>query len=56
MEKQSIYKRFKQWIAGIGWKLFIWGNEYSQEEYWESIYQQELNLRTNSTEINQDDY
>ena len=45
MEKQSIYKRFKQLLASIGWKLFIWGNEYTEEEYWQSIYEQELNYK-----------
>lgn len=33
--------RLKMKIASIGWKLFIWGNDYTEESYWEQIYQQE---------------
>jgi len=41
MEKQTIIQKIKQWIAGIGFRLFIWGNETTEEQYWEEIYQQE---------------
>lgn len=41
MDKLTITARVKQWIASIGFRLFIWGNETTEEEYWEEIYQQE---------------
>lgn len=45
MKKESILIRIKMFIASIGWKLFIWGNNYTEEEYWQSIYEQELNYK-----------
>lgn len=41
MKEQGIWSRFKSLICSIGWKLFMWGNETTEEEYWEEIYQQE---------------
>mgnify|MGYP001575279770 CR=1 FL=1 len=41
MKKHSLIIRLKEWIASIGWKLFIWGNSTTQEKYWEEIYEQE---------------
>jgi len=41
MRKEKLIERIKSWIAGKAFKVFIWGNDISQEEYWESIYQQE---------------
>lgn len=32
-------------IASIGWRLFIWGNQTSEEEYWKQIWEQENNHR-----------
>ena len=55
MGRVGLIDRLKQFIASIGWKLFIWGNNYTQEEYWESIYQQELNLK-NRVELQEYDY
>lgn len=48
MEKVPTIKRIKMWIAGIGFRLFIWGNETTEEDYWEEIYQQERNWRRNN--------
>lgn len=31
MGKKSLWKRFKEWIGGIGWGLFIWG-QYDGKE------------------------
>lgn len=45
MGKISVWQNLKNWIASIGWKLFIWGNNTTEEEYWESIYEQELSHR-----------
>jgi len=41
MGKLSIITVLKMKIASMGWKLFIWGNDFKETEYWESIYQQE---------------
>lgn len=45
MEETSIVKRFKEFVAGIGFRLFLWGNETNEEGYWEEIYQQEKHWR-----------
>lgn len=42
MKQQSLYKQFKSWLGGIGFRLFLWGNEMTAEEYWEQVYQQEV--------------
>lgn len=39
MGKISLLKWFKLTIASIGWKLFIWGNETTEDEYWKQIYE-----------------
>lgn len=31
----------KRKLASIGWKMFIYFNNFTEEEYWEQIYQQE---------------
>jgi len=48
MEKETIIKKIKQWIAGIGFSLFLWGNNTTEEDYWEEIYQQEKNWKMNN--------
>lgn len=45
MERLSIIARIKLYIGGIAWKLFLWGNEFTEEEYWERIYEQEKRFR-----------
>lgn len=45
MGKLSIITRIKLFIGGIGWKLFLWGNGFTDEEYWEQIYEQEKRFR-----------
>ena len=55
MGKFGIITVIKQWIAGIGFKLFIWGNDTTQEEYWEDIYQQEKAYK-NRVDIGYDEY
>ena len=50
MGKQNIVKLIKQWIAGIGFRLFIWGNETTEEQYWEEIYQQEKQFKEYSND------
>lgn len=41
MGKLNITSLIKVKLASFGFKLFLWGNNYSEEEYWEIIYQQE---------------
>jgi hypothetical protein len=45
MKKQNLLDRLKSKVSSIGWKLFIWGLEITQEEYWERIYQQEKQFK-----------
>lgn len=45
MKRRSISQIIKQFIASIGWRLFMWGNETNEEAYWEEIYQQEYAFR-----------
>lgn len=45
MQPKSLIEKLKQWIAGIGFRLFIWGNSTTEEDYWEEIYQQEKNWK-----------
>lgn len=43
MGSQTLFERFKNWIAGIAFKVFLWAIEMDQEEYWRHIYEQEKN-------------
>lgn len=43
--KISFISEFKRVIASIGWRLFIWGNRFTEEQYWEQIYEQEKAFR-----------
>jgi len=44
MGKETIKEKIKEKIASIGWKMFLWGSNMTDEEYWKSIYEQEKNL------------
>lgn len=46
MRKQTLLEKLKSKIASLGWKLFLWGNSFKQEEYWERIYQQEKQFKS----------
>ena len=45
MKRLSIIARIKLYIGSIAWKLFLWGNGFTEEEYWERIYEQEKRFR-----------
>lgn len=45
MIKLSLLEQFRLWVGGLGWRLFIWGMNTSEEEYWDSIYEQEKRHR-----------
>lgn len=46
----TIFFSFKNFVSSIGWRLFIWGLNITEEEYWEQIYEQEKNLREKKEE------
>lgn len=50
MRKQTILENIKFKLSSVGWKLSIWRSGYTEEEYWESIYQQELRYKNNKNE------
>jgi len=35
----------KRNLASIGWKMFIYFNNFTEEEYWNKIYEQEIQHR-----------
>ena len=45
MGSLTLKEKIKQWIASIGWQLFMWGNDITVEEYWNEIYEQENDQR-----------
>ena len=42
---ESLGQKIRMFVASIGWKLFIWGNQFTEEEYWSQIYEQEKSYR-----------
>lgn len=34
----------RDFIGGLGWKMFLWANKMTQEEYWERVYEEEKYL------------
>lgn len=47
MGSLSIKNKIKEFIASVGWRLFLWGNSMTAEEYWSQIYEQEKAYREN---------
>ena len=45
MGKLRILTRLRLWIGSIGWKLFIWGMDTTEEAYWNSMYEWEKTYR-----------
>jgi len=45
MGEPNILDNLKRFIAGVSFKLFLWGNEMTQEVYWDLIYEQEKNRK-----------
>jgi hypothetical protein len=45
MGKLRILTRLRLWIGAIGWELFIWGMNTTEEEYWNSMYEWEKSYR-----------
>ena len=41
MGNLSLIQYFKHFIADLGWKMFIWGIDMSESQYFDTIYEQE---------------
>jgi hypothetical protein len=41
MGKLSILTRLRLKIGVIGWRMFIWGADTTEEKYWDDIYELE---------------
>lgn len=45
MKKPKLHERikiyFKRFISYIGWKIFIWASDTTEDQYWTDIYNQE---------------
>jgi hypothetical protein len=41
MGKLSILTRLRLKIGSIGWRMFIWGVDTTEEKYWDDIYELE---------------
>lgn len=50
MGKLSILTRLRLWIGFIGWKMFIWGADTTEEKYWDDIYELEKMRREQKEE------
>jgi hypothetical protein len=50
MGKLRILTRLRLWIGAIGWRMFIWGADTTEEKYWNAIYEIEKSLREQKEE------
>jgi len=50
MGKLSILTRLRLKIGSIGWKMFIWGVDTTEEKYWDDIYELEKMRRERKEE------
>jgi hypothetical protein len=50
MGKLRILTRLRLWIGSIGWRMFIWGADTTEEKYWNTIYEIEKSLREQKEE------
>ena len=41
MGELTLLGKFKKWVAGIAFKVMLWGNDMTCETYWKLIYEQE---------------
>jgi hypothetical protein len=37
MGKQTIWSKIREFISGIAWRVFLWANQMTNEEYMQSI-------------------
>ena len=47
MGELAIWEKLKEWIGGIGFDLFIWSNDMTQDQYFKAIYEQEKDRELN---------
>jgi hypothetical protein len=50
MGKLSILTRLRLKIGSIGWRIFIWGVDTTEEKYWDDIYELEKMRREQKEE------
>lgn len=50
MGKRSIWKELKLRIGAVGFGIFIWSMEMTEDEYFEAIYEQEKGLKEKTDE------
>jgi len=50
MGKLSILTRLRLKIGPIGWRIFIWGADTTEEKYWDDIYELEKMRREQKEE------
>lgn len=41
MGKFTLLERLRYWIAGIGFRVFIWGNQTTENDYLNQVYEVE---------------
>lgn len=46
MRKETLLEKLKSKLASLGFKMFLWGSSFKEEEYWEIIYQQEKQFKS----------
>ena len=42
MGKDNLFDNIRHLIGGISWKMFLWSTKMTQEQYFDSIYLQEI--------------
>ena len=43
----SFKQLVKSFISNIGWRLFLWGSDLTEEQYINQLYEEESLIRTN---------
>lgn len=44
MNKETLFDKLRDLIGSLGWKMFLWASEMTEEEYWERLYEHEKML------------
>lgn len=37
MGELTLLERIREWIGGIGWRVFLWGSKRTEEEYYATL-------------------
>lgn len=43
MGPETFFDRIRDLIGSSAWRIFLWSNRMTEEQYWEQIYVQEKN-------------